>query len=162
MVVAYDQCTSPASTHRPPLGPSCTPPVASSANNGSNVTTFGPDGQLQVQLKMAKGDVKVVAKGKDIVNNGTSYTGSLNLIAIIRLTDNANVGASYTTPGTVLDFSFGVPIGCVDGVCKASTTFNAIAAGLFAEGEASNIEIVRLDVEDPDGEVAFRPGLFVP
>jgi hypothetical protein len=162
MVVAYDQCVAPAPDHRPPVTSSCTSPVASTANNGANVTTFGPDGQLLVQLKTAKGDLKVVAKGKDIVNNGSSYTGSLNLAVMLRMTDDANVGPSFTAPGTVVDFGFTVPIGCVAGVCKASTTFNALAVGLFAEGEAANVEIVRLQVEDPDGEVAFRPGLFVP
>jgi hypothetical protein len=162
MVVAYDQCSSPGVTHRPPLGFSCTPPLPTSATNPADVTTFGPEGQLQVQLKATKGDLKVVVKGKDIVNNGSSYTGNLNLHAVMRLTDDANVAPGFTTAGTATDFSFSVPIACVDGACKASTTFNALAVGLFAEGEAGNVEVVRLDVEDRNGDVAFRPGLFVP
>src|SRR5262245_34495479 len=72
LVVAYN-CTVPNATQffaGAGVISSCTPPFATTNTNPANVTTFGIKGAANVQVSVAKGDLKVGIKTADTLNNG--------------------------------------------------------------------------------------------
>src|SRR5262245_53544176 len=98
LATTYNTCASPNTTHKPAIAlPGCTPPVQTTNNNATNKLTFGPNGQMQAQIKVVTGDIKLIIKGKDIQNNGSPFTGTLTGVATIRPTDNGCTGPSFTT-----------------------------------------------------------------
>ncbi len=161
-VTAYNNCAAPNTTHKVPLAfPGCTSPVPTTNNNPTNQMTFGPHGALTAKLKVGNGDIAFKLKGKDILDNGAPFSGNLTWKASIRWTDHG-CGASLTTPCTVFDFNFPIPVTCLAGSCDANTNFNTLIPGGFSPGDESNIEVGQMFVEDPDGDTAFRQGLFIP
>jgi len=163
LVSAYESCLLPGTFHAPTIGlPACNPEVLTSSANATNVTTFGPTGRLAVGLKLVPGDIKVVVKGKDILNNSLPYTGSLTATANLRLTDHNCLPPIFPNPCTTQDFAMLVPVTCTAGACVASTSFNTLNPGWITPLQEMNFELGQISVEDPDGDEAFRQGLFVP
>ena len=157
-VTAYNQCTTPPMTHDFPLGlPACTPTPATNGNP-ANKLTFGPRGSLSATLGVISGDIKVSAKGADILNNGAAFSGSLLLVLDVRLSDHGCSG----TPCTTVDFQLPIAISCTAGKCSAKTSVNAAFPGIILLGGELNLELHDVTVRDPDNETAFRAGLFVP
>lgn len=163
LVSAYNTCASPNTTHKPPIAlPACSPPVPSTSNNPTNQLTFGSKGAFVQQLILTKGDIKLLSKGTDILNNGVPFSGTITGLATVRVTDNGCGGPSFTTACTIFDFPFPVPVNCTAGKCSGKTTANTVVPGAVNAGDSSNIEIGQLSVNDPDGDEAFRQGIFVP
>ncbi len=160
-VQAYNQCTSPTTTHNAPLAfPACTP-----VQSGSLV--FGVKGSAQAKgvvklnsLKQAS-DVQLIAKASDIRSGSTSgplFTGNLTTAGIIRSTDH-----NCTTPGecTLIDVPFPVNFPCTNGKCLAKTTANTVLAGAVAGGKQSNVELQQLQIFN-GSELEFSGGLWLP
>jgi hypothetical protein len=160
---AYEPCTSPITAHAPTIGlPACNPEVLTTSANATNQITFGPLGKIAAALKVVPGDIKVIVKGKDILNNSAPYTGSLMMTANLRLTDHNCLPPIFPNPCTVQDFAMLVPVTCTAGACSASTSFNTLNAGWITPLQEMNFEVGQIVIEDPDGDEAFRQGLFVP
>ena len=160
---AYEQCLAPITVHAPSIGlPACNPEVLATTVNLTNQVTFGPFGKITAGLKVVPGDIKVIVKGKDILNNSAPYTGSLTLTANLRLTDHNCVPPIFPNPCTTQDFALLVPVTCTAGACSASTTLNTLNPGWITPLQEMNFEVGQLIVTDPDGDDAFRQGLFVP
>lgn len=165
LAAAYDPCTVPNTVHQPSFSaPACNPEVLSSAANPLNLTTFAPSGtaMMKVTAKVVTGDIKITVKGKLIHNNGGPYTGPLTLKLLLRITDHACVPPIFPNPCTMIDFPLSVPVTCSGGGCVANTSINALLPGAIAAGNEMNVELDQLIVTDPDGDDAFRQGLFVP
>jgi len=158
----------PSLDHRPPFGMpdyptlvAC-PQVLSTEADGTNKVTFATDGRLSASIKVAKEDVKISFKGEGILNNATAYSGALEAIVVVRVTDAACGGPAFITSCTLIDFPFSVTFGCTNGACKGKTTANAVIPAAIQEGDEGNIEVQQVVVRDPDGDDCFRMGLFVP
>jgi len=165
LVTAYDQCTVPGTVHQASLSaPACNPAVLSSSTNLANVTTFAPSGiaMMNVGAKVVPGDIKITVRGKLIHNNSAPYTGALTLALLVRITDHGCVPPIFPNPCTVVDLPLSVPVACSAGSCVATTTINTLIPSAIAVGNEMNIEIDQITVLDPDGDEAFRQGLFVP
>jgi hypothetical protein len=163
MVTAVNQCTAPTLTHRPSLAlPSCAP-VVSTDNNPIHSYTFSDHvGSASVSLQAAKGDVKLGAKSKSVLKNGSPYSGNdLQATATIRTTDNG-CGPLFDTDCTIVDFPFPVGLTCTNGSCKAATaTANATLPGAVHAGDNANIQIGAVTILDEDGDGVARGGLYV-
>jgi len=162
-VTAYNTCASPNTTHKPAIAlPGCAPPVPSTNNNATNEMTFGANGSLTAQVKVGAADITIVVKGSDILNNGGSFSGTLTAVATIRATDHGCTAPGFTTPCTIFDFPFPVSVTCTNGKCKGKTSANTVVPAAVATGDEENIEIGQFSFNDPDGDPAFRQGLFLP
>jgi hypothetical protein len=177
LVVAYG-CTAPNATQffvGAGIIAACMPPVPTTMTNPANVTTFGPKGKASIKVSVATGDIKVGIKAIDILNNGTPANG-INLGAaanrVIVTSGNCAPGLppqAAPVPGsecTSTDISslftaiFSIP--CTSGKCVLKTTVNTIVPGAVSAGGLVNTEIGGIGLTDPDGDVAFTSGLFVP
>ena len=176
LVPEFTSCGAPDVSHASPLDlPSCSSPglessmlTTSSQGRGSasarfdvvvgNPTTVADEADVAVSATI--GDVRNKADGSD-------YVGSLLLASDVRVTDTAN-GPSATTPATVQDAQFAIPMSCVatqqpdpqtpntsGGNCNVSTTFDTLVPGFAREGARAVIPTFSVVVEDagPDGTV---------
>ena len=160
---AYDQCVIPGATHKPSISlPACNPEILSTTTTAANQITFGPLGKMAVGIKVIPGDLKIAAKGKDILNNSLPYTGTLTFTTTVRITDHGCLPPIFPNPCTVQDFALTVPINCAAGACAASTSVNTLTPGTITALDEMNIELGQITVLDPDGDDAFRQGVFVP
>ena len=190
LVPAYQACTSANRTHGPPLGfPSCNPPAQASGNltvgtpdaNGVAAASVG-----SVRFAVLAGEPTTMADEADVrvsfdlsdVRHRTGladYTGELQSIATVRITDKRN--GTGTDAGTVQDLPFAVTVPCsatagaAGANCAVVTSFDAVLPGAIAEGRRSVWEFDRVLVNDggADGMVATAPndlfatqGIFVP
>jgi hypothetical protein len=138
LVPAFKQCTSPNSTHGPPLAfPSCNPPVQASdfltvgspdANGaGANSVGFvqldvkvgapGPPDDSEVLIKASITDVRCkpgtaasVCSGANAAD-GPDYSGALQGNATVRISDHFN-GPNGTDAATVQDIPFPISLSC--------------------------------------------------
>lgn len=164
LTTAYDECTIANAVHQPSLGaPACNPEKLSSAANPVNVTTFAPSNiaTMKVTAKVINGDIKITVIGKLIHNNGTVYSGQLKLALLLRITDHACLPAP-SNPCTMVDFPLAALVTCGAGQCATTTTINTLLPGAIVAGKEMNVEFAQIVVQDPDGDDAFRQGLFVP
>ena len=168
-VKAYNQCTSPVTTHNAPLSfGACTPTDASPSGNAHwGPKGFGQSvGVVKVDASKNATDVSLVSKFID-VRDGTDagFNGLLVVSGTIRTTDN------YCTPAadcTLIDVPFpvGVPCGSFAspalpaGKCGAKTSANTVLAGAVVPGHAANVELQTLNVQ-AGGETVFTEGLFL-
>src|SRR6185436_4892202 len=196
LVPAYDECTTGANrTHGPPLVfPSCNPPAQTSgrvtvgtfdANGaapkfvgsvrlGVHVGQPGPPDDSDVLISAALTDLRCTP-GQDTATCGDpnavaggDYTGELQAVADLRLTDKFNgTGAEGgTDPATVADFPFPVTLPCTGtpddkgGSCGISTSLNALTPGAVTDGKRAVMEIGQLRVDDggQDGVAATQVG----
>ena len=94
------------------------------------------------------------------------YSGQLNAITTIRITDDRN-GPSGSTPGTVVDFPFPVTVTCtantnagLGSTCAVDTTVNAVVPGAVVERKNTAWELAGSQVQDggADGTAATTAG----
>jgi hypothetical protein len=190
LVPAFQQCTSPNSTHGAPLNSSsCNPPA-----KASSVLTVGtPDtngkaanatGVVKYQAipgntgtTADEADVQVSVSATDVRKNDlTDYTGQLKLSTSIRVSDRdagpAEAGTMQDTP-----LSFTVPCTATGGAtdvgatCSLNTTADAVTPNTVKEGKRAIWELGKINLFDggADGLASTDPntlfmtqGYFVP
>jgi hypothetical protein len=153
--------------------PACTPPVPTTSNNPTNLTTFGPKGAASVQIGVATGDLKIGIKSIDVLNNGVP-ANSINLTAVsqtvVSTSGNCAMGLGNPTPdGTECTsqnigplFSAVFPVPCLAGKCALKTSVNTLLPGTITIGGKANTNISGIGLADPDGDLAFTEGIFLP
>jgi TolB protein len=191
LTIAFQPCTSPNTTHDPPLSSasSCTPPRPSS----QNLTV----GEPSVNGKAANfvGSIRVKAQASDAsLNVSTSdvrcartltgalgtctggplsdYTGNLGFAYDLQITDRSNSasGAAGTLGPATLDFSTAaLPIPCsstadatIGSTCSVSTTFNSVIPGMIVAGKRASWEFLGARLKDQTGATFAVPGTFQP
>ena len=95
------------------------------------------------------------------------YSGDLNVIAYIRITDQANsgpVGGPYTSDATIKDLAFAVAADCattphtfIGGTCLPRHASANALCGCVATGKRSNIEV---GVGTPSATLPAAGGIF--
>jgi hypothetical protein len=90
------------------------------------------------------------------------FTGTLTLASTLRITDHGCLPPIFPNPCTVQDFVLLVPITCTAGACAVSTSVNTLTPGAITALDEMNVEVGQVTVQDPDGDDAFRQGVFVP
>jgi hypothetical protein len=178
LVPAYEQCTSPNSTHGPPLTfPSCTPPVQTSkfltvgtfdangaaANSvglvrvGVHVGAPGPPEDSAVQIRASITDVRCKSGGSACgpanAEDGPDYTGQLEGNANIRITDHYN-GPNRDQPATVRDLPLPFVLSCAStadtsiGSTCAIPTVTCLSCPPPKEGVRTVVEMTQVRVSD--------------
>jgi uncharacterized repeat protein (TIGR01451 family) len=191
LVPAYRPCTNPNETHGPPLSfPSCAPPAQESS--AVTVGTFDANGKPTnsvgfERLDVVPGDPATQANEADVRDaisitdvrkrsNLSDYTGQMQAISSVQITDRANSSSGDT--GTVVDIPFPTTFGCaatadtgIGATCSISTSFNAITPGVVIEGERAVWQLGQTRVFDggqdgsistPDNPLFAVQGIFVP
>jgi hypothetical protein len=207
LVVGYNACTVPNRTHGPSLVfPSCNPPVQTSTSvtvgsPDANAAPANMVGSVRFDVCNAAGptctgvatfpDVKMVANVTDVrckagtttcgsVNaaDGPDYTGELEGVTSIRVTDHYN-GVLLNEAATAIDLPLTVTIPCVatastaeGGGCPLATTVNSLVPGAIGATRRTVVQAGQSIVNDggTDGTVATAfdntpflvQGLFVP
>jgi hypothetical protein len=176
-VPAFDDCTTPNSTHRAPLAlTSCNPPhlispyvtVGTPDKNGKSA---GFEGHLNLKtvgespVNPTNGDQADVTVKADLtdVRRATSpyadYTGELQGQLLLRITDRTNGGA-LDGSATVADVPFSFTIPChttvdpdIGSTCSVTTSVDGVMAGVAKEGKRAIWALLRAQVLDggPDG-----------
>ncbi len=193
LVPSFNGCTVPNGTHGAPLAyDSCSPPRL--ASGGLTVGTPDANGLearfiAEAELGVVAGNPATEADEADVtfevnafdvrVRDGLAdYTGELEAVLRVRLTDRLGFGAAPGEPGTVQDSSFPVTVPCavtadssVGAACAVSTSFDAVLPGAVPEGRRSIWQLGQIELHDggSDGLAATTPnaafarqGLFVP
>jgi hypothetical protein len=183
LVPAFTACTAPNRTHGPPLvGGSCSPPVGRSAQLVVGSSSIG-----SLRMTVEEGDPDVPADDADVrlavsisdvrrSSNQADYVGELEARTTLRRTDRLT--GPEQDSGTVADVSFEFVVPCagtsapgVGSNCVASTTADAVAPGIVAEGSRAVWELGQATLADGgvDGAAGTEPngvfavqGLFVP
>jgi len=185
LVPAYRECTTPDSTHGPPLdSPSCTSPQQSSPN----VTVGTPDANGAGANSVAhvlyrvknddtstatdEADVRVDVSATDIRNRSdlSDYTGELQANVGVQITDKANSLLPGIFPsnmtGTVQVTPLSVTVPCVatgsatvGSSCAVATTADSVVPGMVMGGLRSVWEFGDVQLMDggTDGD-AETPG----
>jgi hypothetical protein len=201
LVPAYQQCSAPNRTHGPPLGfASCNPPAQRSTHltvgtpdaNGSpavssgfvrhkvQVGVPGPPDDSDDKITLSLTDVRCGVVISTCAGASLSdYTGELEVIAEMRVTDRNNSAApgGGSEAATVTDAPLAFTAPCVataaaEGAsCALSTSANALSPGLVRDGKRMLIELSDVRVLDggADGQAATGPntvfavqGIFIP
>ncbi len=181
LVPEFTSCGAPDVSHASPLdSPSCSSPALESpmlttSSQGRGWAAARFDVVVGNPMTVAdEADVAVSATIGDVTNeaDGSDYVGPLVLASDVRVTDTAN-GPSATTPATVQDARFAIPISCVatqqpdpqipnklGGNCNVSTTFDTLVPGFAREGARAVISTPSVVVEDAgaDGMVDSGSG----
>lgn len=195
LVPAFTTCGAGNATHAPPLAlSSCSPP----AQTSSFLTVGTPDANGQsanstgsVELRVSgespidpangdQADIGIAAQLTDVRRKSdlSDYAGELQATSAIRITDRYN-GQFQDEPATAADLPFSFPMSCqvtadagIGSTCTASTTADALSAGMVTEGTRAVWMLGPIDVYDggADGVAAttgdntlfMRQGLFVP
>ena len=194
LVPAYRECSAPNSTHGAPLAQgSCSPALQASdyltvGTTDANGATARASGQVRFHVvgespidptNGDQADLQITAELADVRHKGdlTDYSGELQLIAPLRITDRFN-GSALDGSATVTDTPLSVTIQCtaepdvaVGSTCNASTTADALSAGTVREGKRAIWQLGQVEVYDggSDGIAATGPntlfedqGLFTP
>jgi sugar lactone lactonase YvrE len=154
LVPAFNRCNAPNRTHGPPLSfPSCAPPAQASSfltvgTADANGAAAQSVGSLQLVAVVGdpgtpadEADVKLTASATDVrLKAGLGdYTGELQAVASLRLTDRASAQA-VNEPATVQDFNFRFTVPCqasvsttIGSTCAVKTTADAIQPGTVRE-----------------------------
>jgi len=178
LVIAYQPCLAPNRAHGSPLAfPSCAPPQQSSGfltvgtadSNGAATTSVDsvrydvmpgnpatPANEADVGVQIAMRDIR---KKSDLAD----YTGEVQVVENLRITDRDNGGDTGTTqdaplPATVqcaatADTSTG-------SVCNLTTSVQALFPNAVKEGQRAIWELGQVQVYDggPDGIAATPAG----
>ncbi len=201
LVPAFNRCRTPNRSHGAPLSyQSCAPPTQASGNltvgtpdaNGGFANMIGsvrlitclspgcPSADVRIRASVT--DVRCLpgeaACGATNAASGRDYTGELQALARLRITDARN-GPSLVDPATTLDSPFRVTIPCTatpsdgqaGGSCAVDTTANAVVPGAVSGGGRTVWQLGQIEVFDggtdgdaeTDGNTVFlRQGVFVP
>ena len=177
LVVAYEQCTAPNTTHGPPLAlPSCSPPVQTSdyltvgtpdangaaANSVGSVrvwVTFhpGPPDDSHVKIEASITDVRckpgVNTCGNANTAGGPDFTGELSGQLTVRLTDDYN-GPNANQAGTLADLPQPFTLFCgstadpsIGATCKTVEVFCS-SCPPPKEGVRMNAELTQVRIMD--------------
>jgi hypothetical protein len=179
LVPEFSECTSPDSTHAPPLeiGACSAPALESGLLDTSNVGK----GSAFVRLDVRPGDPATTADEADIgiassatdvrsASSGSDYTGQLLLRTSMRITDLAN-GPSGADAATVQDLDFSVPVDCVatsnparGSSCSVNSTVETLVPGFATEGKRAVMSTFSITLTDagPDGSVVAPSGTCPP
>jgi hypothetical protein len=198
LVPAYRACGTPNETHGPPLAePSCSPAApasdfltvgttdsngAAAASTGSvtyKAMEIGPH-QSDVLIDVSTSDVRCVsgsgpACGSANAAAGPDYTGELQAVTVLRITDRHYFPISA---GTTQDAPFAVTVPCTQTVsggagstCSVSTSAQSVVPGSVPWHERSVWELGTVELYDggssalagaSDATVFERQGVFVP
>jgi hypothetical protein len=204
LVIAYKECTSPNRMHGEPLasGP-CNPPMQSSSfltvgTLDANGAAANSRGFLQLEVKPATLDNVIISGtisdvrcqsaatttcGNANAAGGPDYTGDLQAITTIRITDHYNAVESGggTDPATVVDVPQPISLYCVSTAdtsigsdCSVPPPYCPFPAPRGCgprDGDRSLAEVRQIQVFDggPDGTAATQDntlfavqGVFVP
>jgi hypothetical protein len=192
LVPDYRQCSAGNGSHGAPLAaPSCGPPIQSSPNltvgtpdangkaaNSTGRVTLQTIGESPINPDNGdQADVRITFGLQGVFNKSdmTDYTGELDAVADVRMTDRQN-GPLSDLPATVVDYPLRFTVTCAStgaegGTCQTTTTVDGLSAGAVREGKRSVWELVSFDVFDggPDGVASTEdnslfavPGLFAP
>jgi PKD repeat protein len=201
LVPAFNRCRSPDRSHGAPLSfQSCAPPVQASGNltigtpdansAGANMTGF-----VRLRVCSSPGcpssDVRISASVTDVrclpgeaacgaanAVSGSDYTGELQAVTRLRITDALN-GTGLTDPATTVDVPFKAAIPCTatasdmsaGASCAVDTTANAVVPGAVSGGKRTIWQLGQVEVYDggtdgvaaTDGNTVFlKQGLYVP
>jgi hypothetical protein len=149
LVVAYKQCTSPNRQHGGPpelAKPSCNPPVQESSfltvgTLDANGQAAKSSGTVRYDAVIPTPDVKIATSVTDVRKSDLSdYTGELQEVSTLRLTDKYNSAEPATQPfndpATSADVTFPVTVPCsgtsdttVGSTCSITTSANAVNPG---------------------------------
>jgi hypothetical protein len=194
LVPAYLQCNSPNRTHGPPLEhPSCSPPTRASsyltvgtAESNARATQSIASERVKVvpgnpQTSVDEADVRFSVSATDIrrASNLGDYTGQLQVVHTLRLTDRRNAGNfTVDVPGTMRDYDLKFPVPCtatastsIGSTCAVTTTADALAPGTVLEGKRSLWDLGHVRVFDggsdgvastDDNTLFLTQGVFVP
>jgi WD40-like Beta Propeller Repeat len=194
LVPAYKQCAAPNRTHGAPLAfGSCAPPQLASDHltlGTPDVNGQGAQGIASVFYAVRPGnetttadeaDVRVLIGIRDVRNkNLTDYTGQLQIVADLRLTDRDNTPhPGGPGPGTAQDAQLPVTVNCtattsttLGSDCNLTTTVDAVFPGAVKEGQRAVWQLGAVKAYDggSDGLVSttagntlfMTQGLFVP
>jgi PKD repeat protein len=194
LVPAFNKCRSPNSNHGAPLSwPSCGPPKQASAN----VTLGTPDANgadanmtARMSLKVGAGDVRILSFANDVrclsgvaacgaanTASGRDYTGQLQAVLRLRITDGLS-GAGANESATTVDSPLRIMIACnptsdpaIGATCAVNTSVNAVVPGALTSGARSIWQVGQVEIYDggtdgvaaTDGNTVFlRQGLYVP
>lgn len=177
LVLAYQACGAPNSTHGAPLSfSSCKPPAQSSPNltvgtpdaNGAAANASGSV-LLRVQTNPAPtpNDVAITVSTNDVrckpsvstcgsanTADGPDYTGQLQVTMPVRLTDRLN-GYFKNAPGTVSDTPFAFTVPCTatassatGATCSTTTSANSLVPGIAQTGKRAVWELQGVQVFD--------------
>jgi hypothetical protein len=120
----------------------------------------------------------VAACGDSNAASGRDYTGELQAVLRLRITDRLS-GAGGNEPATTVDGPFRIRIPCnatpsdpgIGGHCAVNTTANAVLPGAVTSGARSIWQVGQVEVYDggtdgiaaTDGNTVFlRQGVYVP
>jgi hypothetical protein len=171
LVTAYGACTSPNSTHVAPLAsPACSPPAQQSGEL-TNSTIGRGSGFARLRAILGnpatpanEADVRIEAVVTDVLrrSNGADYTGQTALEVGLRITDRGS-GSFETTPATVQDTTFAVPMPCVahsglvGGSCEVNVSVNSLVPGYAKEGALAVMSVRSLRMLDAGADNSFTP-----
>jgi hypothetical protein len=171
LVPAYSLCSSPNSTHVAPLStPACTPPAEQSSQ--LTTSTIGR-GSGFARLRTIVGDSSTPANEADVRidafvtdvlsrSNGLDYTGQTMLQVGLRITDRGS-GSFQTTPATVEDTTFAVPLPCTahagaaGSSCEVDATVNSLVPGYVKEGALAVISVTSTRLLDAGADNSLTP-----
>jgi hypothetical protein len=205
LVPAFNECTAPNSIHGPPLeSASCSPPVHASdfvtvgtpeVNDApANFEGFlkfrgltgapGTPDDSGIIITAGVSDVRcksgTTACGNANDTGGPDYTGGLQGVGRVRLTDhyNAMVPGGGTDAATVVDIAFPINLECAStadpstgGICNANASSCLGCMGGIEDGRRTTAELSEIQVFDggadglvqTDGNTLFAvEGVFVP
>jgi hypothetical protein len=178
---AYEECTTPNSTHGAPLSrPSCTPPqpesgyltVGSPDANGKVANSIG-----SVRFDTVVGDPSTTADEADVLltfsltdvrdkNDLSDYGGELQANVRLRMTDRYN-GASGSDAATVTDMPLPVAVPCsptaettIGAKCAITTGLDGVVPNLVNEGKRAIWELGQIEIYDggADGQASTEAG----
>ncbi len=203
LVPAFNDCRFPSESmsHGAPFSfPSCAPPTQASGNltigtPDANGAPAGMIGSVEMTVCLIPGcsspdvligasvtDVRclpgVAACGQTNDASGPDYTGELQAVTRLRITDTQN-GSGGTDPATTVDTPFAVTIPCTPtpadtstgSTCAVNTSANAISPGAVSGGKRAIWQLGKVDVYDggtdgvasTDGNTLFlTQGVFEP
>jgi plastocyanin len=193
LAIAYKPCPEAAAnrTHAQPLDhPACSPPVPVSdwltvgtadsnqrrTNSVASIIVGAEPGNPGTAGDEA--NVRLVASATDVRRKAglADYSGQLQAVLPLRITDSNNGPASDERATGDTTFTFAIPCTATadpnsGGACQVTTTVDALSPGAVAEGKKSVWEIGAVQVFDGGSDdVAATPGntlfmsqaLFVP
>ena len=192
LVPAYAQCADPNGTHGPPLSSgSCQPPTHLSpyvtlGTADANARPTSSIGSERITVLVGnprthedEADVAFSVSITDVRSKPglADYTGQLQAVHTLRITDRLNGSGPYVNPGTSAH-TMNVTVPCsatastsVGATCSIATTADAVIPGAVTEGKRAIWAIDQVTVFDGGsdgvaataGNVAFaKQGLFIP
>jgi hypothetical protein len=170
MAVAYNACgaSNDSQGTTPPL-PACHPPTPSTNATSTHKVSFGPKGAGQLQVAVATGDIKLSVKLSDVQDNGVTIADNQLLGLHVDSAISTSSGCASADPNgcTTIDlgplFNNQFKATCLAGKCQLKSTVNTLlGSATITAGDRANITISGVGVNDQDGDVAFREGIFIP